>query len=139
MLQTGIIAKQNGSLAEVEITRSSACGESCASCGLCPGQTSQVLAVNSAGAKTGDTVIIDMEDKKVLGAAFLVYIVPVITLIAGYFISDALFHSEGLAILTGFIFLAVTFIVLMRLDRRLKRKYTPRIVEVKERANNGTA
>lgn len=116
--------------AEVEITRSSACGENCTSCGLCPGQTVRVFAVNSAGAKTGDTVIIDMADKKVLSAAFLVYIVPVIMLIAGYFISDALFHSEGLAILTGFIFLAVTFVILIYADKKLKRRYTPRIVNI---------
>lgn len=134
MLQTGIVKKLNNNEAEVEITRSSACGENCASCGLCPGQTARVFALNNAGAKTGDMVIIDMADKKVLGAAFLVYIAPVIMLIAGYFISDAIFKNEGLAILTGFIFLAVTFIVLMRLDKRLKRKYTPKIVEIKERA-----
>lgn len=136
MLQTGIIRKLNNSEAEVEITRSSACGESCASCGLCPGQTARVFAVNDLNAQEGDTIVIDMADKKILGAAFLVYIVPIIMLIAGYFISNALFHDESLAILTGFIFLAVTFIVLMRLDRGLKRKYTPRIVEIKERGND---
>lgn len=137
MLQTGIVKELRGKTADVAITRSSACGDSCASCGLCPGQTARVFAVNDLGAKAGDTVIIDMTDRKILGAAFLVYIVPIIMLIAGYFISYAIFGSEGLSILTGFIFLAVTFIVLMRIDRGLKRKYTPRIIEIKERGHDG--
>lgn len=153
MQQTGIVrkthcsvqnvpAKQSGAeiiydfsrngidAAEVEITRSTACGESCASCGLCPGRTAKVVAINEIGAKSGDTVIIDMSDKKVLGAAFLVYIVPLIMLIIGYCLSYPIFRSEGISILTGFILMAVTFIVLMRADRKLRRKYIPRIVKI---------
>lgn len=143
MQQTGIVREIHGGArphsgnnaiivtsAEVEITRSSACGESCASCGLCPGQTARIYAINDVNAKAGDTVIIDMSDKKVLGAAFLVYIVPLIMLIAGYFSGYALFKSDGIAILTGFIFMAVTFILLMRTDRKLKRRYTPHIISI---------
>lgn len=118
------------SAAEVEITRSSSCGDNCASCGLCPGQTSRVFAINDANAAVGDEVMIEMSDKKVLGAAFLVYIVPIITLIIGYFISHAIFNSEALAILTGFLFMVITLIVIMRIDRKNKRRYTPRIVRV---------
>ena len=72
MLQTGLVKETRTSAAEVEITRSSACGESCASCGLCPGQTTRVFALNDANAAVGDTVVMEMSDKKVLGAAFLV-------------------------------------------------------------------
>lgn len=145
MLQTGIIKKLHHSgerlpaatkgkmsytTAEVEITRSSACGESCASCKLCPGQTAIVEAVNDINADTGDTVIIDMADTKVLGAAFLVYIVPLVMLIAGYFLGCAVFNGESAGIITGFLFMAVTFAVIIRIDRKIKRKYTPHIVRI---------
>lgn len=123
-------SNENLPLAEVEITRSSACGESCASCGLCPGQTARVFAVNDVNAAVGDEVMIEMSDKKVLGAAFLVYIVPIITLIVGYLLSHAIFNSEALAIFTGILFMIITFIVIMRIDRKNKRRYTPHIVRV---------
>ncbi len=137
MLQTGIVTKQNGGFAEVEITRSSACGESCASCGLCPGQTAVVEAINDMGAAVGDGVIIDMADKKVLSAAFLVYIVPVIMLIAGYFAGEAIFGGETSGIITGFLLMIITFSIIIFTDKKRKSRYTPRIVEIKERRNNG--
>lgn len=143
MLQKGIVKKinqniniakstriNNNTTAEVEITRSSSCGDNCASCGLCPGRTAKVYAINDINASAGDTVIIDMSDKKVLGAAFLVYIVPLIMLIIGYFLCSAVFNSEGLAILTGFIFMAAAFIIIIYIDKKLKHKYTPHIVEI---------
>lgn len=138
MLQTGVVKKlhynsaeeQSYPTAEVEITRSSACGESCASCGLCPGQTSVVEAVNDINADVGDTVIMDMSDSKVLGAAFLVYIVPLLMLIVGYFSGCAVFIGELPRIITGFLFMAAAFAVIICLDRKIKRKYESHIVRI---------
>ena len=130
MLQTGIVKEITRDTAIVMIERSSSCGESCASCGLCPGQKAEVKALNEAGANVSDTVIISMADKKVLGAAFLVYIVPLIALIAGYFIGDAIFHKEALAILTGFFLTALFFCVIIFADRKINNRYTPKIVRI---------
>lgn len=137
MLQTGIVKKLNNNTADVEITRSSACGDNCASCGLCPGRTATVTAVNEPNAKVGDTVIIDMSDKKVLGAAALVYIAPLAALIAGYLLCRAVTQHEGISILTGFLFLAAAFFVISRADRRLHKKYTPRITHIEEHSHDG--
>lgn len=137
MQQTGIIKETHHSehygkitTAEVEITRSSSCGENCASCGLCPGKTAKVLAVNDINAAVGDTVIIDMPDSRVLGAAFLVYIVPLIMLIIGYFSGHALFNSEIAGIITGFLFMAAAFTTIICIDKKIKRKYTPHIIRI---------
>ena len=130
MQQTGIVQKLQRNIAEVKIMRSSSCGESCASCGLCPGREAKVFAINDINAAVGDTVIIDMADGKVLGAAFLVYIVPLIMLIIGYFSGYTVFNSEVLGIIMGFLFMAATFIVIISIDRKIKRKYTPRIVSI---------
>ena len=139
MLQRGIVTGISGKSAEIEITRSSSCGESCASCGLCPGLTARVSASNDIGAALGDTVTIDMADKKILGAAALVYIVPVAVLIIGYFIAYAISHSELISAAAGFVFMALTFAVLILSDKRLKRRYTPRITRIipKEDADVG--
>lgn len=130
MLQTGIVKKLNTHTAEVEIVRSSACGDSCASCGLCAGQNAVVEAENTIGAKAGDTVVMDMADKKVLYAAFLVYIVPIIALIAGYFAGAALFNGEAAGVAAGFIAMALAFSVIILTDRRRKKRYTPSIVKI---------
>ena len=130
MLQNGIVKQITKKMADVEIQRGTACGESCASCGLCPGQTTVISAANDAGAAVGDKVIIDLADKKVLGAAFLVYIVPLIALFAGYFLCYAVTKNELLSALCGFLLLAVTFGIIILCDRKLKKRYTPKIVRI---------
>lgn len=137
MLRTGIVKKRKGSAAEVEIVRSSACGDNCASCGLCPGRKAVLEAENAADAAEGDTVVIDMADKKVLCAAFLVYIVPVAALIIGYIAGEALFGGEAAGITAGFLLMILTFILIILTDKKRKIKYTPRIVEIKEHGHDG--
>lgn len=136
MLQNGIVKKLHTNTAEVEIHRSAACGESCAACGLCPGKTAVVAAANEIRAAVGDSVMIDMSDKKVLGAAFLVYIVPLIALIAGYFIGYAVFKSELPSVGIAFALMAVTFGIIILCDKRLKKRYTPRIVSIVNNERN---
>ena len=73
MTQQGTIKKllPNG-LAEVEVTRRSACGHDCAKCGGCGGletQTLYVTARNHAHASVGDRVLLEGETKQVLGFA----------------------------------------------------------------------
>ena len=130
MVQTGLIKKLHGNIADVEIHRSTACGDNCASCGLCSGRTSIVKAANAAGAAEGDTVLIDMADKKVLGAAFLVYIVPLVLLVAGYFIGNALFMTEPGGIITGFLLMLLSFLPIVFIDRRSRQRYLPKITEI---------
>ena len=130
MVQTGLIKKLHGDIADVEIHRSTACGDNCASCGLCNGRTTIVKAANAAGAAEGDTVLIDMADKKVLGAAFLVYIVPLVLLVAGYFIGSALFKTEPGGIITGFLLMLLSFLPIVFIDRRSRQKYLPKITGI---------
>lgn len=130
MLQYGIVRKLNKNTVDVEIHRSSACGESCASCGLCPGTETITAAENTLNAVVGDRVIIDMSDKKVLGAAFLVYIIPIIMLIIGYAVGSAVFHKESIAIVSGFLLMVLTFAVIILIDKKIKHCYTPRIVKI---------
>ena len=88
MTQQGTIKKllPNG-LAEVEVTRRSACGHDCAKCGGCGGletQTLYVTARNHAHASVGDRVLLEGETKQVLGFAVLVYLLPLVLFFVGY-------------------------------------------------------
>ena len=94
MTQQGTIKKLlPGGLAEVEVTRRSACGHDCAKCGGCGGletQTLYVTARNHAHAAIGDRVLLEGETKQVLGFAVLVYLLPLVLFFIGYGIAAAL-------------------------------------------------
>ena len=80
--------------AMVMVERMSACGENCASCSAaCSSRNNTtVVAENKISAAAGDDVIIRTKTSKVLTAAFLVYILPVIMFIIAY----AATNSAGL-------------------------------------------
>ena len=134
MEQTGIVEECVDGMAKVKITRSSACGESCAACGMCPGRETVIEARNACGAAKGDTVLLNMSSGRVLHAAFLAYIVPVILLVLGCVIGDYIFKSENMGILSGFALMAVSFIAMHMLDKRLKSRYSPTIAGIAKRS-----
>ena len=130
MQQTGIVEECKNGFVKVKIVRGSACGDNCASCNLCPGRETVIEAKNECGANIGDNVILDMEGGRVINAAFLVYIVPVISLILGTLLGTKLSGSENIGILCGFSLLALSFLIIHFLDKSLKAKYSPSAVRI---------
>ncbi len=127
MEQTGIVEECAGAMARVKIMRSSACGDNCAACGLCANKETLIEARNTCGAVKGDVVVLNMSGGRVLNAAFLAYIVPVLLLVAGAAAGEYVFGSENAGILAGFALMAVSFIALHLFDKRLKSRYSPEI------------
>ncbi|GHV44202.1 hypothetical protein FACS189492_0150 [Clostridia bacterium] len=122
MEKTGVVIKIEGETAIVRIPREVSCGENCAACNGCNIAASiDVKANNFTGAKPGDRVTVALADKKVLGAAFVFYVLPVITLIGGY----ALFRAVGAVV--GF---CLPLLVLWLTDRRNAAKYTAKITKI---------
>jgi sigma-E factor negative regulatory protein RseC len=74
--------------AVIRVTRGSMCGEQCGTCGGClhPNETIETAAVNEIGAHPGDRVIIRSSSVEALKVAALIYIVPIVLFVAGYFI-----------------------------------------------------
>ena len=93
-----------------------------------------IEARNECGAAKGDTVVLNMSSGKVLNAAFLAYIVPVILLVLGCIAGDYIFKSENMGILSGFALMAVSFIAMHMLDKRLKSRYSPTIAGIAKRS-----
>jgi sigma-E factor negative regulatory protein RseC len=124
MTQNAIVTKiVDSRTAEVTVTRATACGGNCSSCGGSCATRNKLtaLAINSASASVGDSVIVSSYTSKIIGAAVLVYIVPLITFFAGYVLSVLLSFSEKLSILISlvFFFAGVTGVVL---SQRAKKK-----------------
>ena len=111
----------SGGYAVISVPRKSACGhdcEECAGCGM-TGAAIKAKAKNKAGAQPGQKVIVESSTKKLLGVVALVYMLPVVLFLLGYFLSDGLAESVRYAIAIGAAALSMVPIVLY--DRHARR------------------
>lgn len=127
--EEGVIVGVEGGRASVRIERSDACSR----CRVCVpmGDGSMVIeAKNMRGAVIGERVSIEVDDSRHLRAAFMVYILPLMGLIAGYLTGTALGGSEAVGFLCGAGMLVLVFVVLHWYDKKIGRRDQswPRIV-----------
>lgn len=125
MRQIGVVESVQGQEVRVRIVRSTSCGGNCGECSAgCVPTEKVTLAVNQAGAKAGERVVLEMATRRVLLAAVLVYALPILALIAGAVWADGMFSSDILSVLVGFLALSAVFVVVKFVDSRLQKKYT---------------
>jgi len=138
--EEGIVIKLENRTAWVKTTRSSAC-KSCASKGSChtegQGREMEVEVTNPVGAKIGDRIVLYFETSSLLKAAFLLYLFPVLCMLAGaalghwlslkYQFNPSLGSAAG-----GFLCLVLSFMMVkLRGDRMAhKDSYKPRIIRI---------
>ena len=105
MLQEAIITKtlDNG-LAEVVVERSGICGGNCDDCNECRYENLIKSTVeNTINARRGQHVMIETPTLGVVKGALAIYILPIVLLVAGYFVAAAFSLSEGMCVLAAFI------------------------------------
>ena len=122
MTQDAIVFKcLNDEMAEVVVTRATACGSNCSSCEACVFQNElKTVARNLIGAKPGQKVLIESKSSRVYGAILLVYIVPILLAIIGCFSAYAAGASEGICVLCtflGFMMGAAVVVISQKLKR----------------------
>lgn len=134
MEQIGTVKSVIGNTAEVKVHRVSACGENCAHCkGGCTPTDIVAKAENRALAAVGDTVKIESDTGKVILAAFLVYMVPLLTAMIAAIVMSALNVKMGpLLIVTVNVFLG-TILIIKSIDRKIAP--TPVITRVIAKAD----
>lgn len=131
MKETGIVKSVEGDTCVCSVKRKSACGENCATCkATCSSREHTFSARNSAGAKAGDTVIIEMGTKKVLYSAFLVYILPLAVFILGfaYFFESG--KSELASAFWGLVAGSVVWLLVSFYGRWRKEELVPEVTEI---------
>lgn len=131
MRELGRVVAVRGGLARVAITPKGGC-DHCGLKGICqPGRGDRELEVlNPLQAEPGDLVQIEVAARSAVGATLLVYILPLTTFLIGTWLGGHWFKNDSYAALLGFGFFGLTFLSLKILDKRLGRRFRPRIVEV---------
>ncbi|MBE6918180.1 MAG: hypothetical protein E7469_00650 [Ruminococcaceae bacterium] len=111
----------SGGYALISVPRKSACGhdcEQCAGCGM-TGAAIKAKAKNPVGAQPGQKVIVESSTKKLLGIVALVYMLPVVFFLLGYFLSEGLGEGVRYAIAIGAA--ALTMVPIVLYDRHARR------------------
>ena len=95
-----------GGFVEISVPRKSACGhdcEECAGCGM-TGAAIHARAKDPVGVRPGQKVVVESATRKILGVVALVYLLPVVGFLLGYFLSaglELLLYSVSLAFCWG--------------------------------------
>ena len=138
MTQTAQVTQifPNGT-AQVAVIRQGACAHNCSECGGCmtaAQPTVTALAQNSVGAREGELVVVETENAQLMGIIAFVYLVPMALLIAGYLAAQAAGLTQGWCILAAVAAFAVSILLVVALDRSVKRRHALqfRIVAVQE-------
>ena len=129
MRQRARVKEVNGPYATVEVARSTMC-DGCEKSGGCGGHcaitglvgdsramTARVL--NPIGAQVGDLVEVESEERVVLGAAALVFLLPLAVCALFFFLGSRLFGSEGAGVIAAAAGFVLAFAGIGLVDRRL--------------------
>ncbi|MFW5982077.1 MAG: SoxR reducing system RseC family protein [Halanaerobiaceae bacterium] len=143
MEEIGEIIKTSGKHALVKIERHSLCSKCTNKCQLAQPESHEVDEIevevdNPIGARSGQKVKIEMKEQPVVIASLIIYVIPLIFMIIGYFLGISLLEAFGYqgteitGIISSLIFLALSFVFIRILDNLLsKRKdYHPKIKEI---------
>lgn len=109
-------------MAEISVPRKSACGhdcEECAGCGV-SGTSIHAFAHNPIGAKPGDKVVVESSSKKLYSVMLVVYMLPLLLFVLGYFCSGAI-AKEGLRYVIAIASFCLGILPAMAYDRRIRK------------------
>lgn len=124
MIQTGIVVSIKDGVAEISVKRETACGENCASCSAkCSLKNVTVRGQSIDGINTGDMVMFEMAASKILFAAFLVYITPLIVMVFAYLIASTFGVDENISFVISVICMVLWFLVVHFIDKKLRHLY----------------
>ena len=108
-----------GGMAEISVPRKSACGHDCEECAGCGVSGASVRAV-ARNAEVGQKVVVESSTKNLLGVMLLVYLLPIMLFLVGYFATGVL-ESEGLRYAVAIAAFLIGIIPAIICDRRTKK------------------
>lgn len=138
--EEGVVIRTDSRNAWIKTVKTGACA-SCSARGACQtmggGKEMEVEAINTAGARIGDRVVIGFETAPLLKVSFLLYIFPILALILGAAVGQAAaphlsLEASAASIVFGFFLLLVSFWVVRKTGNRLaaRDQYHPRVIRI---------
>ncbi|MGB9824413.1 MAG: SoxR reducing system RseC family protein [Candidatus Hydrothermia bacterium] len=118
-----IVSKKSEKTYLVKILKEGGCASCTLSkfCSLGKSEDSEnLIEVTGENLKVGDLVSIEERTSGIMIASFLIFIVPIIFFIVGYYVGKCIGLSEPLRTVCGFFLLSVYMLILHFLDRKLK-------------------
>lgn len=129
MINKGIIEEIKNDHIKVHLYRDSACAH-CSGCSSSSKMGSNFTFKYDKNLTIGDIVTFEIEDSSLLNIAALVYLMPILFMMAGYFIGHKLGFSEGQGVLMSFLFLAVSFAFIYFFDKKRGEKLIDQKIKV---------
>lgn len=138
MTEVGKVIKTDGRYATVRIDKKEECGK----CGMClfaqNASFTDMRAQNFAGAKQGDSVIVENGgDAKLIGS-LLLFLVPLMLIGVAAAISILVIKKEIWILLLSLIFIVSWYTILGFFDKKLckKDKFCVKVVKILEKGEN---
>jgi positive regulator of sigma E activity len=111
-------------------------------CGICivdDGGQRTLSVDNSFGAKIGDEVEVFIPEGPLSKLSFLVFILPIIAFLAGYFVAWVLSHNEVSSVIAGLIGFVLTFYALFIYEKKLNQIKKGALPSVSKILNKGNS
>ncbi len=144
MTEEGVVIRLASGMAFVKTIKSSAC-ESCTAKDSCNtmggGKEMEVEAINTAGANIGDRVTLGFETAPLLKISFLLYVFPILCLIAGaalgqHFAPNYELDPVAISVGSAFLFFFIAFLFIKVVGKRLEgdTKYRAKVIRISGRS-----
>lgn len=125
MIESGIVNKVEEDVAWVTMVK----GDQCAGCNACKafGERSvELMVLNEPGAKPGDRVEVEIEPEQVVKHSIIVFLLPVLNLIVGYFLGITYltrlgFSTQSAGIIGSLGLMIITFVGIIGYDRLISK------------------
>ena len=123
--EQGLVIEVIDQVAKIKVGRHN----DCKNCGACPGDDSVIISANNKiGAKLGQRVVFEVKEESVLKAAFVVFILPLITASIGVLLGSVVGKYIGYSIhifqiAGGIIAFVVAMIIVKLFDRATTANY----------------
>lgn len=130
MLNKGIVKKIDGNKIIVKLYKDTACSH----CSGCSGDSKygkDFEFTTDMKAEIGDTVTFEIAAGKVIKAASIAYVFPAVAMIGGYFFGEKILKlSETQNIISSFVALLLSFVVLFFYDKMIVKKRPNSEIEI---------
>ncbi len=132
MREKACVVDINGDQAKVVVTRHSACSKCDKDCILGMEESHEQDSIyvevnNEKNAEVGDTVSIELKDSSLVMGSLIIYLIPLIFFVGGYFVGVRLnflmgsISNELGGIITSFIFLYISFLLTRKIDKKISK------------------